>query len=437
MNPTIQKLIRKETYAPALQRFAQGLARPAAFLKKRGRLLCFAGLHATWVLLLCYLLGNTPYSLGDEESFVQYLYIAKEQLSPTDKQLPPDVLAINIAYDKQLVDCTDEYGFPQGQTAITDRTKLLRFLQLAEQNGRYRYILLDVFFGADYATPADSALFATIARMKRIVIPRHRGEALADSLLLSKAAYSDYSTSINEGNFVRYEYLPGGQSSIAWRMYEECTSPAWSGDGFFATCNGKLCNRCLFLSFPVPFDGEAYDPEGNKNYYNLGCDLLDIADTEDLDALLDGKYIIIGNFVDDDLHDTYMGSMPGAFINLNAFLILMQGGHYVPWFSMLVLWTVYFAISLFLLKQRSLFDYLPCLRNVRSRVWQFVLSWFGLSTLLCGVCALFYFIGNEVHDVLAISTYFSLFNAGVQFFRMPKRKETVPSPDENLKNNPI
>ena len=258
MNPTIRKLIRKETYAPALQRFAEGLARPAAFLKKRGQLLCFAGLHATWVLLLCYLLGNTPYSLGDEESFVQYLYIAKEQLSPTDKQLPPDVLPINIAYDKQLVDCTDEYGFPQGQTAITDRTKLLRFLQLAEQNGRYRYILLDVFFGADYATPADSALFATIARMKRIVIPRHRGEALADSLLLSKAAYSDYSTSINEGNFVRYEYLPGGQSSIAWRMYEECASPAWSGDGFFATCNGKLCNRCLFLSFPVPFDGEAF-----------------------------------------------------------------------------------------------------------------------------------------------------------------------------------
>ena len=33
-------------------------------------------LHAVFVLFLCYLLGNTPYSLGDEEQYIQRLHIA-------------------------------------------------------------------------------------------------------------------------------------------------------------------------------------------------------------------------------------------------------------------------------------------------------------------------------------------------------------------------
>lgn len=32
-------------------------------------------LHAVFVLFLCYLLGNIPYSLGDEEQYIQRLHI--------------------------------------------------------------------------------------------------------------------------------------------------------------------------------------------------------------------------------------------------------------------------------------------------------------------------------------------------------------------------
>jgi hypothetical protein len=391
------------------------------YLKARAKVLLFSLFHALWVLFLCYLLGNTSYSLGDEESFVQYLNLVKEQVFPSHRPMPRNVLIVNVAYDKQLVDVSDEYGIPLGQTAITERGKLLRFLQAAREADTYQYILLDVFFEEGLHSPEDSALFSTIAGMDRIVIPRHKGMQLADSSLLPKSAYSEYYTSINEGNFVKYEYWSDEGISIPVKMFVDCMGARFSHFGPFYSCDGKLCGRCLFLNFPVRIEG-AYDGEGEKLFYNLGSDLLDEASHLDLSVLLKNKYIVVGNMVEDDIHDTYVGAMPGAIINLNAFYALVQGRHYVAWFSMLVLFVVYFLITLFLVKGASLFSLLPWLRKVHSRTWQFVFSWFGLSTLLCTVCIAFYFLVGEVYDILVIATYFSLFSVGVKFYYIRKQR---------------
>lgn len=390
-------------------------------LKMRAKVLLFSLFHALWVLFLCYLLGNTCYSLGDEESFVQYLNLIKEQVLPSHRVMPRNVLIVNVAYDKQLVNVSDEYGIPLGQTAITDRGKLLRFLQAARETDAYKYILLDIYFQKGFQSPADSALFRTIAGMDRIVIPRHKGGHLADSLLFSKAAYSDYYTSINEGNFVKYEYWSNEGISIPTKIFSDYTGAQFSRLGPFYFCNGNLCQRCLFLNFPVRIE-DAYNDEGEKLFYNLGSDLLDEAAHLDLSVLLKDKYIVVGNMVEDDIHDTYVGSMPGAIINLNAFYALMQGEHYVTWLSMSVLYAFYFLITLFLVKRVSLFSFLPFLRKVHSRIWQLVFSWFGLSTLLCIVCMAFYFFAGEVYDILVIATYFSLFSVVVKFYYIQKQQ---------------
>lgn len=390
------------------------------YLKVRHKILIFSAFHAVWVLFLCYLLGNVSYSLGDEESFVQYLNITKEQFKSSQHSVPDDVLVVNIAYDKELVDISDEYGIPAGQIDITDRSKLLCFLQSLRASNSYKYILLDVFFDKSVNTVLDSALFTTIAGMERIVIPRHKGFELANSLLADNAAYSDYCTSINEGNFVKYNYCSGKDISIPLQMYTYCSGESISCWGPFYFCNGRLCKRCIFLNFPVRLP-EAYNEEGGKNYYNLGSDLLDMADHFDITKLVDGKFIVIGNMVEDDIHDTHVGPVPGALINFNAFLALLNGEHYVSWWSMSALWIVYFLITVFLMKRASLFNYLPYLRRVKSKAWQFVFSWFGLSTLLFIVCGSFYFLWGEVHDILIISTYFSLFSMTIQFYYTIKK----------------
>lgn len=391
------------------------------YLKMRAKVLLFSLFHALWILFLCYLLGNTSYSLGDEESFVQYLNLIKEQVLPSHRVIPRNVLIVNVAYDKELVNVSDEYGIPLGQTAITDRGKLLRFLQAARDADTYKYILLDIYFEEGFQSPADSALFRTIIGMDRIVIPRHKERQLADSSLLSKAAYSDYYTSINEGNFVKYEYWSNEGISIPTRMFSDYTGAQFSRLGPFYFCNGSLCGRCLFLNFPVRIE-DAYNGEGEKLFYNLGSDLLSEATHMDLSVLLKDKYIVVGNMVEDDIHDTYVGPMPGAIINLNAFYALIQGEHNVTWLSMSVLFVVYFLITLFLVKRISLFSYLPCLRKVHSRMWQLVFSWFGLSTLLCIVCMAFYFFAGEVYDILALATYFSLFSVVVKFYYIRKQQ---------------
>lgn len=365
-------------------------------------------LHAVFVLFLCYLLGNIPYSLGDEEQFIQRIHVAKENVSSNRTTLPITLLPINIAYDKQFIEWTDEYGLPVGKQAITDREKLLRFLQIARETNSYRYIMLDVTFEPNVHTNIDSLLFTTIANTDRLVIPRHKDDKLTDSLLLPKLAYADYRTSINEGNFVKYQYLNNDMESMAWKMYADCTGAKYSHWGPFYFSNDRLCNSSLFLNFTViPSEG-SYTHNGEKKFYNMGIDLLDQANNIDFNTFLKDKIIIIGDLTEDDIHDTYAGPMSGSYINYNAFLALMNGKHYVDWTSMTMLFVIYFLISLFLLNNKSPFDYLPLLRLIKSRTWRTFFSFWGFSALLFIVCAAFYLINGYIYDILTISGYFSL-----------------------------
>ena len=72
-----------------------------------------------------------------------------------DKALDEDVVFINIANDKQLVDVADEFAIPIGNAAITDRAKLELLLRLIQSSADYQYVLLDVFFEEGYQTDAD------------------------------------------------------------------------------------------------------------------------------------------------------------------------------------------------------------------------------------------------------------------------------------------
>lgn len=380
-------------------------------------------LHAVFVLFLCYLLGNTPYSLGDEEQFIQRLYVVKENVSLSKTALPTTLLPINVAYDKQLIEWTDEYDLPVGKQVITDREKLLRFLQIAREANTYRYIILDVMFEPNVHTDIDSLLFAIIANTDRLVIPRHKDDELTDSLLLPKLAYADYRTSINEGNFVKYQYLNNDMVSMAWKVYADCTGAEYNHWGPFYFSNGRLCNSSLFLNFTVIPDEGSYSPKGEKNFYNMGIDLLDQIDNIDYSTFLNNKVIIIGDLTENDIHDTYAGPMPGGYINYNAFLALMDGKHYVDWPSMALLFVIYFLISLFLFINKSPFDYLPFLKFIKTRTWRTVYSFCGFSMLLTIVCAVSYLINGYIYDILTISSYFSVCSFLLNFYRTKKSKK--------------
>lgn len=383
----------------------------------------FAMIHATLVLLLCYVLGNSAFSMGGEEQLIKHLYFIKDNLNLIKNEVPESLLAVNVAYDKQLIEWNDEYGMPVGNLAITNRQELLEFLLQAKAVNNYGYIMLDVSFEHGIKTLADSALFDIILRMERIVIPYHEGVTVADSILMPKVAYADYRTSVNEGNFVKYQYINNDRPSMAWKMYSDYTGCSYSHWGPFFFCNGSLCHRCLFLNFSVNQDDGAYTSNGKKCFYNLGVDLLNENENIEYTSLFKDKIIIIGDLTENDIHETYVGAMCGAYINYNAFLALMNGKQYVNFVDMTILFVIYFLITIFLLWDVSVFDCLPLLKNIKSLFWRFVFSLCGFSVLLTIVCSMFYFIEGNVYDILLISSYFSIFSTALEFYRTIKVKE--------------
>ena len=386
----------------------------------RYRHLLIALVYAAFVLLICYMLGNSTFSFGEDKVIAQRLHIIKSVCSRQENCSSEDLLPVNIAYDKQLVDWTDEYGLPVGKVPITDRSALLKFLQIAKQTGTYKYIMLDVFFEKGIETPVDSALFSLIAGMDKIVIPAHKDIPLADSVLLSKQGYADYGTSILDSDFGKYRYVHNELPSMSLKMYTEVTGSEFKQWGPFVFCNGRLSRKCIFPKFTINPGESFYTSEGDKVFYNLETDLLSYSEGIDYSTLLKDKYILIGDFTENDIHNTYVGDMSGAYINYNAFIDLMDGRQHVHAWELITLYIVYFLIAFFLLKHTSIFQYIPVLKKVSSPTWRIIFSWCGFSLLLTIVSAAMYIINGHIYDVLAVSTLFSLLSTGLEVYQTLK-----------------
>ena len=386
----------------------------------RCRHLLTALVYAAFVLLICYMLGNSTFSFGEDKVIAQRLHIIKSVFSNKVDFSSEDLLPVNIAYDKQLIDWTDEYGLPVGKVAITDRSALLKFLQIAKETGTYKYIMLDVFFEEGIETPVDSALFSLIAGMDDIVIPAHKDIPLADSVLISKQGYADYGTSVLDSDFGKYRYVHNELPSMSLKMYTEVTGSEFKQWGPFVFCNGKLSRKCLFPKFKINPGNNFYTPEGDKVFYNLGTDLLSYSEGIDYATLLKDKYILIGDFTENDIHNTYVGDISGAYINYNAFVDLMDGRQHVHAWELITLYIIYFLIAFFLLKHLSIFQYLPFMKKVSSPIWRIIFSWCGFSLLLTIVSAAMYLIEGNIYDVLAVSTLFSLLSTGLEVYQTLK-----------------
>lgn len=317
-----------------------------SFLKHRLFLSIVLGLAA---LVISYLSTNMNISLTGEKAVLKYLNAFTDWITVGGDKVPSDdVVFINVAHDKQLVDIADEFRIPVGNAAVTDRQKLARLLEIIEESGSYQYVMLDVFFESGYETEADSALFRRIAGMERIVIPKHTDGTLESDILSAKAAYADYATSINENDFTKYQLFRKDGASMPLRSYSETTGNTVKRVGLWYADNSKLARRVIFPKMYVRMDSP-YRPDGQKAYLNLGTDILDTEEEVDWSDYFKGKYIVIGSFAGDDIHTTYAGDLPGGLINYNVYLSLMKGQHKIPFALVFVYFFIFFAMAFLLL----------------------------------------------------------------------------------------
>lgn len=307
-----------------------------------GQRLIVSAILAALIIIADYFIGNLSYPIFDSSSDLglqAYLHDFKDN--------EDDFFAVNTAFDKSLAVAIDEYGDSCGYIPVTDRQLLTKFLNVADKSD-YKYIFLDIRFDRQFSTPFDSVLFRKISNMPRIAFSRHRGDKdeLEDSEVISKGAFSDFRTTRTNG-FSRYEFLQDGQKSVALKMYEDidCKSifPTWWGG--YRDNDGWICRNMQFVPFPKKILSE-YDPDDMDaiRYPLMGSQHLGKHTEEELIRMMNGKVILIGDF-NNDMHDTYIGEVPGPLLSYYAWRVLQRGNHRVNLWLQLFLF-IFYTVSI-------------------------------------------------------------------------------------------
>lgn len=375
------------------------------------------------ITIFSYEVANSLHPMAGE-------YAAQKQINDFGKFLglqqghvPDSILFINVCYDKTLIPY-EEQGMPVGNTVITDREKLLSLLTEAKKANNYRYIFMDVCFEEGLETETDSALFHTIASMDRIVIPEHKGVPLADKILYTKTANADYAVTWQQLTFAHYQFLHDDSiPSVALRIYADrnhregnAITPHWGG--LWYSDNGRLCQNGATLFMNIRINGSLLDAEGQeleRNYIYLGADLLDLNEVIPIKEQIKDKILVIGDFKG-DVHTTYAGPQPGSSLCINAYLMLMEGKHFVNWPNIFIMFIIYTSIGLFYLRGTSF-------QTLFANPWTGVLMSFFSTATLFFVIAIIAFWHDVAFNMWVPTTIYSLIDTYVQKRNLYKNKK--------------
>lgn len=413
---------------------------------------CMTGI----LLAICYIYDNIPHSLFGSANVAQRYEVIKAAIFGTEDKIPDDVFLINTAHDRELIDYYDpsQPEFPAGNTDITNRRSLITLFEKLAANPTYKYILCDIRFEPNKDKPErNDSLYEAIARTPRIVIPMHEGKEPTDRRLLDKAGYCDYSVNFVESNFVKYEFYKNGHQSMPLKAYEDLTGHTIEPHGLIYTAGSHLCRKCVELKFPIRIYSEGNASADGLDLsaangiisgttricYNLGSDILQM--DMDLAEKAKDRIIVIGDYSGGDNHTTYVGDMPGAIINYNALYALLQGDHIVHYTEILMLFSLYFLITVYILRGRTVFQtFVPyrmrigIMRKMLAKKWQarilkkcrpkgaamIIWSLAGIGAFLWLTSALCYMISDVLIYLFIPTLFFSILKNIIIYVKLRK-----------------
>lgn len=362
------------------------------------------------MLLICYFADNLKYSIISGPSVGQRIEQFREIAGLSKDKTTDEFVFVNIAYDRQLVTVLDEFGFPQGNIDITDRDKLRMFL--SQLNDSHKYVLMDVLLSDKYKSESDSALVQTIKDIDRLSISRSSTVELIDTTLSTKAGYTDYSTDIYETNFVKYEFLNNGRATMPYMAYQTINPKSKIHTlGPINWSNWHLYWNSLTLRFPIKLwnDHTAIEESSGiqeKKILNLGSDILEMG--IDIPSLVKDKIVVIGDFTEDDIHDTYIGKIAGPVININAFEALRNNQLEIPWTLVLFLFSVYTVIGYMTIRQPISTNKVLTKLHLNNSVIRYILSFIGYSFLLTAIGGGIYLMCGIDINIILPSLWFTL-----------------------------
>ena len=316
-------------------------------IKNKKKIIILSFVNAFVMLIISYFLLDSNRTYGDDTFLVKYSSILKKLiLKIDDKPSRDELLFVNVSYDPMLIDKLDADSIPIGQQIITDRSKLARFISVVNQKpDNYKYIVCDIFFkdGSEF----DEELYTQLKAAKNTIIPYHgAGEDKYQIPLFDvNKGFADYD--YIEGSFLKFRLLQDDTTrTIPLILFERINNGKYEKKGPFYYLNGRICFNNIILDQKVRYFDilEGYSPNPYP-FVHLG-EFISLTDSM-INETVKNKIVLIGDFMERDMHKTVFGKTPGTIILLNAYLTLVKGDNIIP-----ILFFPYLFICFFYLSYR-------------------------------------------------------------------------------------
>ncbi|GAB4238290.1 MAG: hypothetical protein Tsb0034_13810 [Ekhidna sp.] len=287
-------------------------------------------------------LMKLPWLAGDEK----FLIWSTSALKFADREAPPseDFALINTSYDLQLIDRYDEFGFPVGNQVITDRAKLAQLLEVINSGeSRPKFIICDIHF-VD-STESDEALRQQLLADNVIISSHLDADLNFENQLFEEANHgiSDYVIgSVFDGVYKYQLIYRDSLKLLPLKVHEVLSGTSAKRVGPFVRLDDGWTMNNFIMNYRV-LQKDIEDFEAGFNPVNLG-ELLFLDDQDIRDYTAD-KIVIIGDFFEQDMHETIFEITAGPLILLNAYLTIRDGETSVNIIFFLLLFAVFAYLS--------------------------------------------------------------------------------------------
>lgn len=303
--------------------------------------------NALAMILLTFYFMSLPWLAGDEKLLIW----STSAIKFANREMPAseDFALINTSYDLQLIDRLDDFGFPVGHRAITDREKLSLVLgAIAKGTVLPKYIICDVHF-LD-STPFDARLDTTLRKFNNLIISYHLndlGEIEYPIFEKINRGLSDYVIGSVFDGVYKYQLLHHDSLKLTpLKVFEDLSKENVASRGPFVKIGDLWTPNNFIMNYRL-LQKDIENVEAGFNPVNMG-ELLYL-DDQDIQDFVAGKIVVIGDFFENDMHETLFEITSGPLILLNAFLTIQSQDTFVNFwfFSLLLAAYIYFSYMVF------------------------------------------------------------------------------------------
>ncbi|MEM8893703.1 MAG: CHASE2 domain-containing protein [Bacteroidota bacterium] len=322
---------------------------------KRKAFLAFGMVTNTIILFfLSFWLLSLPWLAGDEKLMIW----ATSLIKFVNRELPSSerFALINTSYDLALIDRYDEFGFPVGNQVITDRAKLALLLDIVNAGDeKPDMMFFDILFEAP--TADDSLLAASLIRLPQHMLSYHLDmddRPIKPVLSGANIGLSDYVIGNVFDGVYKYQLVYNDSLHLSpLRIYEMLYGVTAERTGPFVEIGEHTTLNNFIINYKV-LQKDIDDLEAGFNPINLG-ELLLLPD-EDIQEYLRDKIVVIGDFRENDMHETLFEVTAGPLILVNVLLSLEAKDTYVNFWFFVLLASAFMYVSYMSLTDKDVIE---------------------------------------------------------------------------------